>query len=406
MRKSTIRVGILLIVMLALAAWQPNNNEAPYTGSYSVSYPTSGEVRSNATSIKWTSTAISNMDGDVNAEYLDQTADCTTDSPEGDKLYPLYVTTNIPDRGVYSYNDCGNSAGRPSVNEEVELHINEDSLSAGTSYYYNITWGCNGAPLSGDVNISYETGLAHDWLDKISYSCSSARSSSTNQVQLSEISSSSEMVTTQHSASFSPEAQRTTNYLEEVVQEIEREHFAYEVVRTEAGDVRVRADVEFEDPYAFEAYRQYNRNLATQLVTHDRPMQVVLTFSSPLGTEEAQQLVEGAGVKVLVYGAFGTTQDGEIIATYVWPRTDKIEFLPAIEGVAQAGIMTITGIVDSSQIRVLESNSRVVLADVVGNQIQQEVVSSLDETVELEQVGMPNPAWQIFADDTWHSSRR
>lgn len=214
------------------------------------------------------------------------------------------------------------------------------------------------------------------------------------------------MVTTQHSASFSPEAQRTTNYLEEVVQEIEREHFAYEVVRTEAGDVRVRADVEFEDPYAFEAYRQYNRNLATQLVTHDRPMQVVLTFSSPLGTEEAQQLVEGAGVKVLVYGAFGTTQDGEIIATYVWPRTDKIEFLPAIEGVAQAGIMTITGIVDSSQIRVLESNSRMVLADVVGKQIQQEVVSSLDETVELEQVGMPNPAWQIFADDTWHSSRR
>jgi len=390
--------------MLALVAWQPNNNEAPYTGSYSVSYPTSGEVRSNATSVKWTSTAISNMDGDVNAEYLDQTADCTTDSPEGDKLYPLYVTTNIPDRGVSPYNDCGNSAGRPSVNEEVELHINEDSLTAGTSYYYNITWGCNGAPLSGDVNITFETGIDHDWLDKISYSCSSVRPSSISQIQSSEFSSWSGMVTTQHSASFSPGTQRTTSNLDEAVQEIEREHFAYEVVRTEAGNIRVRVDVEFENPQAFEAYRQYNRHLATQLAAHSRPTQVVLTFSSPLRAEEAQQLVEGAGVKVLAYGAFGTTEDGEIVATYVWPRTDKIQFLPAIDGVTTAGVMTITGIVDSSQIRVLENNSRVVLADVIANQIQQEVALSLDEPVELDQVGMPNPAWQIFANGAWRSS--
>ena len=66
--------------------------------------------------------------------------------------------------------------------------------------------------------------------------------------------------------------------------------------------------------------------------------------------------------------------------------------------------MTITGIVDSSQIRVLENNSRVVLADVIANQIQQEVALSLDETVELDQVGMPNPAWQIFANGAWRSS--
>ena len=143
MRKSTIRVGILLIVMLALVAWQPNNNEAPYTGSYSVSYPTSGEVRSNATSVKWTSTAISNMDGDVNAEYLDQTADCTTDSPEGDKLYPLYVTTNIPDRGV-SRTTIVETAPGGRVSMKRLSYINEDSLTAGTSYYYNITWDAMG----------------------------------------------------------------------------------------------------------------------------------------------------------------------------------------------------------------------------------------------------------------------
>ena len=143
------------------------------------------------------------------------------------------------------------------------------------------------------------------------------------------------MVTTQHSASFSPGTQRTTSNLDEAVQEIEREHFAYEVVRTEAGNIRVRVDVEFENPQAFEAYRQYNRHLATQLAAHSRPTQVV-TFSSPLRAEEAQQLVEGAGVKVLAYGAFELLRMGKSYTTYGPERTRYNSFrrltgLPRLE---------------------------------------------------------------------------
>jgi hypothetical protein len=388
MKKTTVKIAILFISLMALVAWSPNHGEAPYTGSFSLSYPASGQVKSSATSIKWTTAAINDMDGDGNSEYLDQTADCVGSG--GDKLDVSYVVTNIPDHGVAAYNDCGNS----SIREEVELHIDEDSLVAGASYYYNVVWLCKVAPTSGEINVSFEPApWDHDWLDKVNYSCSSTASIQSQQALM----RSALDVGLQEEES--KPAVSTKNGRSDIIHQFENGIFAYEVVRNEHGKLRVRVNVEFEDPQILEAYENYNRDLAIELASKEQPVLTVITFASPLTVGELRELTESLGMEVVSYSIFGSSQEDDITTIHVWPQSKTVEEIPVIDGVTMDGVMTVTGIVDSSSLPVLSASEEVALIDVIGNQIQSQVQSDLGEFIELGQLGIPTPAWSLIAGE-------
>ena len=388
MRKTTIKIAILFISLMALVAWSPNHGEAPYTGSFSLSYPASGQVKSSATSIKWSTAAINDMDGDGNSEYLDQTADCVGSG--GDKLDVSYVVTNIPDHGVYSYNDCGNSF----IREEVELHIDEDSLVAGASYYYNVVWLCKVAPTSGEINITYEPApWSHDWLDKVNYSCSSTASIQSQQALMD---ANSILQTEEGNTQSVP---TTKNGRPDIIHQFENGIFAYEVVRNEYGKLRVRVNVEFEDPQIFKAYEDYNENLAAELASQEQPVSVVITFASPLTVGELGELTERLGMEVVSYSILGSSQENETTSVHVWPQSKMVEEIPAIDGVDMDGVMTVTGIVNSSSLSTLNASEKVAFTDVIANQIQSQVQSDLGKFIGFDQMGIPTPAWSLFTGE-------
>lgn len=127
-------VGTTITVFAA--AWG-NHPEAPYQGQY-IYWTTSGPgVVSYAYGMKWTQDAIDDMKWDGNTEVLDQTADCTNDSPGGDRLHTQSSSSNIPNTGINGYNDCGVYQWF----EESELKINPHSLNTSTQYWQSVNWG-------------------------------------------------------------------------------------------------------------------------------------------------------------------------------------------------------------------------------------------------------------------------
>lgn len=395
MKKTTVKIAILFISLIALIAWAPNHGEAPNTGSFSISYPASGQVKSSATSIKWTTAAIADMDGDGNSEYLDQTADCVGSG--GDKLDVSYVVTNIPDYGVAAYNDCGNT----SVREEVELHIDEDSLVAGSSYYYNVVWLCKSAPTSGEINVSFEPATwEHDWLDKVNYSCVSTASIQNQQASMHS----------EFDVGFQEKVSKlidpsNKNSQSNILYQFENGIFAYEVVRNEHGKLRVRVNVEFENPQIMEAYKNYNRDLATELASIEQSVFTVITFTSPLTINELRKLTESSGMEVVSYSMFGGLQEDAVTAIHVWPESKTVEEIPVTDGVPIVGAMAVAGIVNSSYLPALRNGEKIAFIDVLSNQIQSQVHAHLGEPIGFEQVGIPTPAWPLFTGEIQLSNK-
>ncbi|MGI0015703.1 MAG: hypothetical protein ACREBU_19990, partial [Nitrososphaera sp.] len=151
MYRRILKIGGIVTAAFALIAWEQSIPASPYTGTYSRQYLSTG-VRSNGRSIKWNTTGVNEIKNNIWIEFFDQTADCTSNSPNGDKLYPDYVVISLPDNGVFAYNDCDGPL--PNVSEEVEVQVNSGSVVAETAYQYDVVWRCNSRNQSGEINIT------------------------------------------------------------------------------------------------------------------------------------------------------------------------------------------------------------------------------------------------------------
>lgn len=342
-------------------------------------------IVSYAYGMKWTQDAIDDMKWDGNTEVLDQTADCTDDSPAGDKLHTQSSSSNIPNTGINVYNDCGVYQWF----EESELKINPYSLNTSTQYWQSVTWQCVNAGVSGDLNITFEAAPWHHtgWLDKESYSCGYSFASFGNEID---------------------DVDRSTTQNEPILlREVDNGIFSYRVIRKSDGNLRVYSDVDFMDPQIFKAYKVENERLLNTILSEkaeNDTILVIVTFNSPLTVEEAQSLTKNARMEVLSYSVFGH-QENDIVSTYMFPQSRTIEdtiqmktHLENIGEVVNDGVMTIMGYVDGSGLQLLDSYQNVALLDTVASRIQSEI-RDLDGAVDLQQFAIPNPAWHIYAGE-------
>lgn len=389
MHRRIAHLSIAVIVALSLVAWVQPLLEAPYTGTFYSSSRSNG-IRTNARSVKWDSAGVYYMQqngwGDA---YYDQTADCTANSPQGDKMRADYVVTSTPNYGAFAYDDCDGPL--PNGNEEIELTINDLSVVAQTSYQYDVVWRCKAASVSGEINITFELGAwgPKGWQDKVTYNLGNCQGPFPTVAQEAFLLS----PTSTDSSLQPPEIISTVTGSGETVQ--------YQALRTSQGTLRARAQVNFIDEDRFRAYREFNVNMATTLQAEvaNAPVLSVVTFAAPLAVDEVRALAELAGLEVISYGAFGTNTSGEQVSVYVWPETQTVEELPAIRGIKLKGIMTITALVkpEASGLGMLLSDKRITLVDVSANQIKAKVEAELGESIEVTQIGVPNPAWLIIA---------
>lgn len=387
----SVFVLLLSIVVSVYAAWGYGGEEAPYTGELTEWQISGPGIASYAYDMKWTESSIANMKFDGTNEWLDQTADCTVDSPGGDRLHPTSMTTNIPNYGAFNYNDCGN----PTWKEEYELKINPYSLSETTTYNQYIEWNCAYGGALGDINISMEpSSLGHEWLDKTSYNCGSSTSSA-NKYLIN---------------AFSSNASNTSKIItgegkSELLRDAENGIFSYQVVRTSGDNLRVYSDVDFRDEQILAAYQFENRKQLDTLLSNEvqnSQLLVVVTFSTPLSIEEAQDLVQTAQMEVVSYGIFGRIGD-EVVSTYKTPLSNSIEDISLAENateneVVYDGVMTITGFVNQNGLKVVSNHQAVSLLDLTAHSIQSEL-NDLGETIELENFAIPNPAWLIYSGE-------
>ncbi|HLF24812.1 MAG TPA: hypothetical protein VJG32_00630 [Anaerolineae bacterium] len=276
----TRKIHFLLIALaLVSLAWQsyPGTPEVPYTGTFSKEYIPNG-VWMKAESIKWNSGGVSAMKSNVWSELFDQTADCTTSSPTGDKLYPILVATNLPNTGARTFDDCVGPA--PDVQEEIELYLNTNSIVAGTSYYYNVKWQCNTSSDNGEVNITFEMDLfgGKYWLDKKLYSIYSMGGCTGPAAPAPNAALDSSGLESAVEDQFSSDTSRPP--LEEQDKPLwsvqdPNDTYSYRVVRTRHGKTRVRMQVDFHTPGVFEQYKALNLSLVDTLREREQPTLVV-----------------------------------------------------------------------------------------------------------------------------------
>lgn len=173
MPRNTVR-ALFIPALVALAcsfffarhalAWQ-NTSPPTYAPSGSSTWWLNTDGVVTYSSMTWSQAGVNSARGYL--LYFDWTADCDAAVPEPDQLHSNAQLTNIPNYGAARYNDCGASSSL----EEIELDINEGSLVAGTSYYWQVFWNATKTgSVDGEINISMERGIIHDWLEKEQYS--------------------------------------------------------------------------------------------------------------------------------------------------------------------------------------------------------------------------------------------
>jgi hypothetical protein len=83
-----------------------------------------------------------------------------------------------------------------------------------------------------------------------------------------------------------------------------------------------------------------------------------------------------------------------------WDRSLNDEFgFPAEEGIKYQGIHTFTALADLEALDTLQDNPNVVLVDLSANQIKDEIRARLGESIDITQVGIPNPSWYIVSGE-------
>ncbi len=387
----SLRISILVFIIVfaatvSISAWDPTSGEAPYQGSYtSWSYYT---AYSKGYDMRWSQNALNDMNGDGTGEWLDQTADCTDNSPNGDKLHAVSGNTNIPNYGISIYNDCGSS----SYKEESELQLASNYMNTASYYWFDMNWNCVSGGNSGEINLSFEPAWwSHDWLDKRSYYCYGSAFIS-NQISLPEIDS--------HVAEIENDLQiKPTPLLT-----VKDSTYSYQLIRNPHDKLYVRTDVEFSNESILKNHLDANKILLSDFLYNQEPrndLRIVVTFFSPISIEEVAVLADYTQMHINSYGVFGRSGE-DIISTYVFPINGKIEHTfimnESVDNVVYEGIMTIDGIINNYDLERLANRTDVFLLDLSANKIQSDL-RDLGENIEIEQIGIPNPAWQIYTNE-------
>lgn len=394
----TRMTGVLLIILVIISlAWQqyPNTPEVPYTGVYSKASIYQG-IETRARTVKWNANGVWWMQHNVWAEVFDQTADCTVNSPMGDKLIPNYVSTNIPLNGQpLAYDDC--DGPNPNVNEELEISLNSNSIVAESTYTFDVGWLCNASNINGEVNVTFEMDLAGGkyWLDKKTYNITSCLALAPDSRQTQDQPGLIKVEGAKMANVSEPNPQRGNRLLWSAQDPTNT--YTYYVIKTDQGKTRVRVQVNFHVPGVFERYRELNAALLNMPQGINQPTKAVVTFVSPISTVEAQELVKQTGMTVLAYGASGRDAPGRLFFVYIFPQSQAIEGIPSIDGVQVNGIMLLTGMVgrNTDTLASLARNPQVALVDVIYDTIKRDVEAKLGHPIEWSQIGVTDPAWYI-----------
>jgi len=385
-KKTSLVIGMLM-AMFVLVAWSPNHQQAPYNGVYSRNYPSPAQVRSNGQDIKWSQYAIDAMNNDSNTEYFDQTADCSANSPGGDRLSVHYIVTTIPNSGAFSYNDCGSS----SAKEELEITITSNSLNDQHPYTFDVVWLCQTTSASGEINISFEpqnfgtSAQTHDWLDKVYYACNQGPNSNANSQarQSGSLNSSS----TQMIEKKEPTLARIIG---------ENQAYSYELQENKEGSLQARVNLDFASKGVLENYISHNKHLLSNLVSQNERIVATITLNSPISEDEFAQLIDQTNSDVISYSVFGQNESGETVSAYIWPQEREGNELLAAENIQIDGIMAATIYVDSNELNSLKNNQQIALLDLVANEIKAEIELTQNKLIELDEIFVPSPAWEIY----------
>lgn len=376
---------LAIVTTLSLVAWQRIYAGTPFTGVMWLTSITGG-LRSNVRDIQWDAAGVNEIRNNWHFEEYDQTADCVGSPEVGDKLRVYSTFTTIPNTGAFAYNDC--NGPNPDVNEEVEIAVNSNSVVAGTNYQYDVTWYCNGTNISGEVNVSFEySSVYHDWNTNTQYWgwCGGAAQLSTPNSQVeSESWQSQRLSAPPHVIVYESEEQGNTLH--------------YEVLRISEGKLRARVRIDFSDANAFKNYQQLNSTWLASWrdVASSEPILAVVTLRDPITSSELAAVAEKTGMEIVSFGAFGANDVGQQVSVYVWPINDQDTAIPAEESVKYDGVRTFMALIKPVMLEPLLSDPRVVLVDVSANQVKDEVFAKLGESIDVTQIGVPNPAW-LFA---------
>jgi len=369
----------LLIATKALAwggaAW------APYAGELVWIYPGEFGPESVAYEMKWSQMALTIMRGWPQTDaILDQTADCTANSPDGNKLSAAWSFTNIPHYSVNSKNDC--PWWDPwGPKEEVEMQMKTSNMQADYSYMWTVVWRPEKSAASGEINITAQRDQSEwQWLDKTLYSYGSGAAVA----NFSKISPKSNGVIT------------TTRGF--------KEWYAYKVVSEGIGRLQAYVAVDFDNPVTLREYIAANRSLAAKLsATYKGEVPVTVTFAQPLSIEQVKILIAQTGFRLTAYYVTATNERGQRAALVVWPFNGTLEDEEPLQraylqtyGYRPIGIAVLVGWVPSpTGLAMLLQNSLAYLVDVVAADIAQNMGLELQDISHYMDVVVPTPYWNI-----------
>jgi hypothetical protein len=129
------------------------------------------------------------------------------------------------------------------------------------------------------------------------------------------------------------------------------------------------------------------------------PVLAVVTMRDGISLADFVDIADKTELTIISYGVFGANSDGQQISVYVWPMQDQEFGFPAEEGIKYQGIHTFTALADLEALDTLQDNPNVVLVDLSANQIKDEIRARLGESIDITQVGIPNPSWYIVSGE-------
>jgi hypothetical protein len=341
---------------------------------------------SGANNIKWSHYGKWYMEQYDTDPKLDMTADCSENSPQGDKLDVAYISTSIPNWWVQIKNDCGQS----SVREEVDLHIWTGSLWAETPYYYRVWYRIQSGGY-GEVNLTYQRESPPprwDWLDKVTYWAPYAKGSAGADGENCSTTS------CQESKSEVPLPRWNHGDL-----------YSYAVEQAADGTVDVTVWINFDDMDVHARYVEANKALAERLIAGKKGrVPVTVTFLRPLPLSETKAIIEASGMQVTAVGLDAVDKQGAKTTIVGIPRSGQFLDEPELSQVVlQPGGYTLKGaVVLSGEMEATEeglgrllNHEGIYLVDVTAAEVRELVAAQLSKAGSDISVFTPSPHWLI-----------
>lgn len=386
---SAILLGALFLLASIVYAdgnfWACGNGFPQCNGNFGGWTSGTYYVKSEATNINWTSTRLSQIGPDPTFD-IEWTGNCVNGMAA---VRHRSVWTSLPNYGVFGYPKCNANS------TELELRLNETSLSAGTTYVYGVEWNCLRA---GNHPIAIEYRNGYWWNSPL-------------QIQSTQPGCPAPLPFRDIGASNLTVQQNTLNNMidgsaEELVYSgsITGYDFdLYQLDRTYKVVVKANFDSSNLDEYAI-ANRQFQKELdaARNSDIESKQRLVAVTFKAPLSHLHALDFTSRAGLKVIQYGVFGKVSGREIVVSSYFPsEAGTIEEFPAEFStgagiVSNGGIMTILAVTDNDGLDIIREESNIAFLDVSANIIQNVIGTELGLHIPVEAISVPNPSWIIY----------